>query len=362
MNREFWQNRRVLITGNTGFKGCWLSLWLQMRGANVAGYSLSVPTKPSLYKLCNMEETVNTTIADIRNMDSLNNTFKKIKPEVVFHMAAQPLVRKSYTDPVDTYSTNVMGTVNLLEAVRVSDSVKSVIIVTSDKCYENKEWVWGYRESDSMGGFDPYSSSKGCAELVTNAYKNSFFNVRDYKKHGVGIASVRAGNAIGGGDWAEDRLVTDIMTSIIKRQPILIRSPHATRPWQHVLEPLSGYIELAERLYATGQDYSESWNFGPSDDDAKPVEWIVKTLCSLWGKDASYIIDTKEHPHEAHYLKLDCSKSKTKLKWYPLWNLETALQKIVDWYKVFESGGDTKNITLEQIQNYEEQRLGEYAE
>jgi len=358
MNRPFWKNRNVLITGNTGFKGSWLSLWLQMLGAHVAGYSLSVPTKPSLYELCNLEDIVNTTFADIRNMDSLNNTFKKVKPEVVFHMAAQPLVRKSYVDPVDTYSTNVMGTVNLLESVRVSDSVKSVIIVTSDKCYENREWAWGYRENDPVGGFDPYSSSKGCAELVTNAYKNSFFNIRNYKKHGIGVASVRAGNAIGGGDWADDRLVTDIMNSITKSEAVLIRNPKAIRPWQHVLEPLSGYIEVAERLYENGKDYSESWNFGPYDDDAKPVEWVVKTLCLLWGKEASYVIDTNEHPHEAHYLKLDCSKARMKLNWYPLWKLETTLQKIIDWYKSYKNKEDIRIVTLKQIKDFQEQKIG----
>jgi len=279
--------------------------------------------------------------------------FAEHKPEIVIHMAAQPLVRYSYAEPVETYSTNVMGTVNLLEAVRGTPGVKAVVNVTTDKCYENREWAWGYRENEAMGGYDPYSSSKGCAELVTAAYRNSFFNSATFNvKHSTAIASARAGNVIGGGDWAEDRLIPDIMRAITQGRSVTIRNPHAIRPWQHVLEPLSGYLKLAQKLYEEGAAYAEGWNFGPNDEDAKPVQWIVEQLTQSWGEGASWLLDGGEHPHEAHYLKLDCSKAKGRLDWHPRWHLDEALKRIVDWQKQYLYGRDMRAVTIEQIDLY----------
>ena len=356
MSNIFWKGKRVLITGHTGFKGSWLSLWLHHLDAAVFGYSFSVPTKPSLFQLCNLSLITETTFADIRDLNQLMAILDRVRPEIVFHMAAQALVRRSYIDPLETYSTNIMGTVHLMEAVRRTAGVKAVVIVTSDKCYENREWIWGYRENDLLGGFDPYSSSKGCSELITKAYQNSFFSRDEYARHGTGIASVRAGNVIGGGDWAEDRLIPDIINSFLQSQPVIIRNPDAVRPWQHVLEPLSGYMDVAERLYNGEIDYAEPWNFGPSEDDARPVRWIVERLAVLWGKGATWRLDEAKNPHEANYLRLDCSKARNKLKWRPLWDLETALEKIVDWYRSYESNGDMKGKTLEQIQEYQKAR------
>jgi len=357
MDSDFWKGKRVFITGHTGFKGSWLSLWLHSMGAEVTGYALNPPTEPSLYKLCRIGELVNSVIADVRGGVMLDNTMQAVSPEVVIHMAAQPLVRESYKNPVDTYATNVMGTVNLFEAVRKCDSVKAVVNVTTDKCYENKEWVWGYRENEPLGGYDPYSSSKACSELVTSAYRNSFFNPRDYAKHGVSLATARAGNVIGGGDWATDRLISDCIRAILKNDKILIRNPHAIRPWQHVLEPLSGYLALAQKLYEDGPKYAESWNFGPNDDDAKPVEWIVKKMCAGWGEGASYEIDKGEHPHEAHYLKLDCSKVKAEIGWYPKWNLDKAIDSIIEWTRAYKENKDLRAKCQEQIQEYSNLRL-----
>jgi CDP-glucose 4,6-dehydratase len=278
--------------------------------------------------------------------------FNKYQPEIVIHMAAQSLVRHSYADPVETYSTNVMGTVHLLETARLADSVRAIVIVTSDKCYENREWVWGYRENEAMGGYDPYSNSKGCAELVTSAYRNSYFNPKNFADHQVALASVRAGNVIGGGDWAEDRLIPDIMRAIVKGEPVLIRNPHAIRPWQHVLEPLSGYLMLAKKLWEDGATYSEAWNFGPNDEDTKPVSWIVDRLTTAWGERANWVLDGREHPHEAHYLKLECSKSKSRLNWRPRWSLEETLGAIVDWHREYQTGKDMREVTLRQIAAY----------
>ena len=269
MNPAFWKGKRILLTGHTGFKGSWLSLWLQSMGAPVVGYALAPPTNPSLFEVAEVGRGMTSVIGDIRDLEHLCAVFAEHKPEIVIHMAAQPLVRYSYIEPVETYSTNVMGTVNLLEAVRGTDSVKAVVNVTSDKCYENREWVWNYRENEAMGGYDPYSNSKGCAELVTAAYRNSYFHSEKYKEHGVALASGRAGNVIGGGDWAGDRLIPDIMRAITQNLAVNIRNPHAIRPWQHVLEPLSGYLMLAQKLYEEGAAYAEGWNFGPSDEDAQ---------------------------------------------------------------------------------------------
>ncbi len=352
MNPLFWRGKRVLLTGHTGFKGSWLSLWLQSLEANVIGYALAPPTSPSLFEVAGVGAGMTSIIGDIRDLENLRKVFARHEPEIVIHMAAQPLVRLSYSEPVETYSTNVMGTVNLLEAVRHTQSVRAVVNVTSDKCYENKEWVWGYREHEPMGGYDPYSNSKGCAELVTSAYRNSYFHPEKYNEHHVAMASARAGNVIGGGDWAADRLIPDIMRAIVKGEPVHIRNPHAIRPWQHVLEPLSGYLLLAEKLYQEGAAYAEGWNFGPGDEDARPVQWIVERLSNTWGEGASWKLDTGNHPHEAHYLKLDCSKAKARLHWQPRWPLAHTLNAIVEWHRAHRDGQDMRKTTLRQIDAY----------
>ena len=352
MVKGFWKGKRVLVTGHTGFKGSWLCLWLQSLGAEVVGYALNPPTDPSLFEVADVESGMQSIMGDVRDPVRLLSVFSGFRPEIVFHLAAQPLVRHSYVDPVETYSTNVMGTVHLLEAVRKTSGVRAAVNVTSDKCYENREWVWGYRENEPMGGYDPYSNSKGCSELATSAFRNSFFNPRDYARHGVAIASARAGNVIGGGDWAQDRLVPDILRAIGKREPVVIRNPHAIRPWQHVLEPLSGYLKLAQRLYEEGPSYAEGWNFGPNDEDAKPVSWIVENMTRKWGGGASWKLDGAEHPHEAHYLKLDCSKAKTRLGWQPRWGLEQALEMIVSWHKAYLGNGNMKSFCIGQVNEY----------
>ena len=352
MSVNFWRGKRVLMTGHTGFKGSWLSLWLQSMDAQVVGYALPPPTNPSLFEVAEVGKGMTSIIGDIRDLEKLRSVFSEHKPEIVIHMAAQPLVRYSYIEPVETYSTNVMGTVNLLEAVRSTPSIKAVVNITSDKCYENREWVWGYRENEAMGGYDPYSSSKGCAELVASAYRNSYFHPDKYQQHGVAIASARAGNVIGGGDWAGDRLIPDILRAIVQGAPVHIRSPHAIRPWQHVLEPLSGYLQLAQKLYTEGTAYAEGWNFGPNEEDAKPVQWIVEQLTTAWGEGASWKLDGGEHPHEAHYLKLDCSKAKTRLDWQPRWRLDETLEKIVEWHSDYQQGKNMHAATLKQIDTY----------
>jgi CDP-glucose 4,6-dehydratase len=353
VSQTFWQDKRILITGHTGFKGGWLCLWLQSMGANVVGYALKPAKNPSLFELAKVGRGMNSIIGDIRDLSRLQKVFAEHKPEIVIHMAAQPLVRYSYIEPVETYSTNVMGTVNLLEAVRQTKSVKAVVNVTSDKCYENREWAWGYRENEAMGGYDPYSNSKGCAELVTAAYRNSYFPPEKYQEHGVAIASGRAGNVIGGGDWADDRLIPDILRAILAGQAVSIRNPKSIRPWQHVLEPLSGYLLLAQKLYEEGSSFAEGWNFGPNDDDAKPVEWILDNLTKSWGEGASWKLNGDDHPHEAHYLKLDCSKSKARLHWHPRWSLAKAIDQICIWHKAHVSGADMQAICFDQIKQYE---------
>jgi len=329
---SFWKGKRVFLTGNTGFKGSWLTIWLEMLGAQVHGFALPPPTDPSLFGLAGLDKSSSWTVGDVRDRPAVLAAMVSAEPDIVIHMAAQPLVRESYLDPVGTYATNVMGTVHVLEAVRTCPSVRAVIVVTTDKCYENQEWPWGYRENEPMGGYDPYSNSKGCAELVTSAYRRSFFNRLEYgNKHCVALASARAGNVIGGGDFAQDRLIPDIIRAIDGGEQVLIRSPHAIRPWQHVLEPLSGYLVLAQKLYNGGTAFAEGWNFGPNDSDARPVNWIVENLCLLWPGSKGFRIDTNPQPHEATYLKLDISKARTNLGWGPVWNLETTLQKIVEW-------------------------------
>jgi len=299
-----------------------------------------------------VEDGIESIIGDIRDRALLTEAMKSASPDIVIHMAAQPLVRESYVTPVETYETNVMGTVHVLDAIRQVPGVRSVVIVTTDKCYENREWEWGYRENEAMGGYDPYSSSKGCAELVTSAYRNSFFNPATYAKHGVAVASGRAGNVIGGGDWAADRLIPDIMRAISRGETVNIRNPHAIRPWQHVLEPLSGYLILAERLYTDGPRFADAWNFGPNDSDAQPVQAIVERLTSQWGDGARWSLDGGEHPHEATFLKLDCSKARARLGWRPRWDLNHTLDSIVAWYKAAARNEDVKTVTLAQIDKY----------
>lgn len=353
VNPEFWQGRRVFLTGHTGFKGSWLSLWLQHLGAEVSGYALAPPSDPNLFTLARVERDMYSQIGDVRDLATLSKALQQTRPEIVLHLAAQSLVRASYNDPVATYSTNVMGTVHLLEAVRKTTGVKAVVNVTTDKCYENREWDWGYRESDPMGGYDPYSNSKGAAELVSAAYRNSFFNQATHDSHGVALATARAGNVIGGGDWAEDRLVPDMLAALRSNTPARIRNPHAIRPWQHVLEPLRGYLTLAERLYTDGPAFAQAWNFGPQDDDAKPVSWIAAELTRLWGHEASWVTESGEHPHEAHYLKLDISKARARLPWAPLLRLSDALRLTVDWARQQHNGDDMHAATLSQIHSYQ---------
>lgn len=348
MNRSFWQDKRVFLTGHTGFKGGWLALWLADMGAEVHGYALTPPTGPNFFTACNLQTQIKgSTIADIRDAVALTRLMQAAQPHIVLHLAAQPLVRYSYAAPVETYAVNVMGTVNLLEAVRQTPSVRAVVNVTTDKCYENHEWVWPYRENEAMGGYDPYSSSKGCSELVTAAYRRSFL-----EPAGIHLASARAGNVIGGGDWAADRLIPDFLRALDAGQTLTIRSPSAIRPWQHVLEPLSGYLALAERLYSAGQDFAEPWNFGPEEADARPVQWIVEHLCSLV-PGSSWQCDNAPQPHEANYLKLDISKAKVQLGWHPRWNLESALGHTLAWHHAWKSGAEMAATSLAQIREYE---------
>lgn len=343
----FWQGKRVFITGHTGFKGSWLSLWLQSLGAELTGFALAPNTEPALFDAAQVGCGMRSLIGDVRDFPALLAAVREAQPEIIIHMAAQPLVRYSYEAPVETYATNVMGTVHLLEAARQVGSAKAVVNVTTDKCYENREWVWGYREDEPMGGHDPYSNSKGCSELVTSAYRRSYF-----AGSGLALASARAGNVIGGGDWAQDRLVPDILRAFQAKKPVIVRNPLATRPWQHVLEPLSGYLILAESLYAQGQGVAEAWNFGPREEDAKPVQWIVDVLVNHWGQGARWQQDTGIHPHEANYLKLDISKAGARLGWQPRWPLPVALKKITDWQQQWLAGQPARELCLQQIHEF----------
>jgi CDP-glucose 4,6-dehydratase len=349
---QFWHRKRVLITGHTGFKGGWLALWLHRLGADVSGYALPPPTQPSLFETANVAGVVHTALGDVRDLHRLRESVADARPEVVIHMAAQPLVRRSYADPVETYGVNVMGTVNVLEAVRHCDSARAVIVVTSDKCYENQEWTWGYRESDPMGGHDPYSSSKGCAELVAAGYRRSFFSAGASP---VGLATVRAGNVIGGGDWAEDRLIPDMIRSLASDAPVRLRNPSAVRPWQHVLEPLSGYLLLAERLWEAPALHSEGWNFGPREDAAVPVSRLTDEFLSFYDGRVSAEHDTRAAPHEAGYLTLDTSKARRRLGWQSQISLTTALEWTAEWYRMHREGADMSALSLAQIDRYERQ-------
>jgi CDP-glucose 4,6-dehydratase len=355
IDSQFWTGKKVFITGHTGFKGGWLTIWLQSMGASVIGYSLAPKTDPNFFDVTQVNRLCTQSyIDDVRELDRLRYALIESKPEVVIHMAAQPLVRLSYDDPVETYSTNVMGTVNLLEAIRSVESVRAVVIVTTDKCYENKEWVWGYRENDSVGGRDPYSSSKSCVELVTAAYCQSFFSEKNYLKHGVAIASARAGNVIGGGDWSMDRLIPDAINAFEENRPLEIRNPLATRPWQHVLEPLSGYLQLAQGLYKEGVRFGGAWNFGPRDEDTMCVEEVINILIKKWGLPATWIQDVGAQPHEAQSLKLDCSKARECLGWVPKWSLDQAIEQTVHWHQAYKNHSNMRVDSLKQINLYQQ--------
>ncbi|MCL0037606.1 CDP-glucose 4,6-dehydratase [Thermodesulfovibrionales bacterium] len=344
-----YRSKKVLVTGHTGFKGSWLSLWLIKLGAEVIGYALEPLTKPSHFELLNLDMV--SIIGDIRDRDKLNTILKRYKPDIIFHLAAQPLVRYSYTNPVETFETNVMGTINLYEACKKTETVRAIVNITSDKCYENREWVWGYRENDPMGGYDPYSSSKGCVELVTSSYRRSFFNPDEYgKKHNILLASVRSGNVIGGGDWSEDRLIPDIIRAISKNEKLHIRSPKATRPWQHVLEPLSGYLMLGDELLEGRKEFADAWNFGPNVENHIAVGTVIKSIKKRWDRFEYEISRKGENPHEAGLLKLDCSKAQTALQWKPVWDFEKALDLTVRWYREYYEKG--KIYSLEDIEEY----------
>jgi len=344
-----YKGKTVLVTGHTGFKGSWLVYWLEKMGANVLGYSLEAPTSPNHIELLDLD--IISITGDIRDQKKLNEVFAAYKPDIVFHLAAQSLVRPSYDEPVETYETNVMGTLKVLEACRKCDSVKAIVNITSDKAYENKEWVWGYRENDPMGGYDPYSSSKGCAELLVSSYRDSYFNLNDYGvKHNIALASCRAGNVIGGGDWAQDRLITDIMVAVSKGEKIKIRSPYATRPWQHVLEPLSGYLHIGQKLLEGKKEFAEGWNFGPSNEGSITVEGVVKHIQKYWSKIKYELNENENHPHEANLLKLDCSKAHIRLKWKDVWDSQTTFEKMTLWYKAYYENSEV--LTQNDLDSY----------
>ena len=344
VNSEFWRSKRVFLTGHTGFKGSWTSLWLQQLGAEVTGYALQPSTNPSLFEVARVEHGMRSVIGDVRDGDLLRKTMQEAKPDIVIHMAAQPLVRYSYANPVETYAINVMGTVNLLEAVKATPSVRATVNVTTDKCYENREWLWGYRENEPMGGHDPYSSSKACSELVSSAYRQSYQ---------MNLATARAGNVIGGGDWAEDRLIPDMVRAFEAGQSVKIRHPNATRPWQHVLEPVRGYLTLAERLYADEGSFASAFNFGPLDQDVQPVAWIVAEMVAQWGEQTAWHLDKEVQLHEANFLKLDCSKASSLLGWKPCWPLAKSLGAIIAWHKQHQQSNDMRKVCLDQINAYE---------
>ena len=343
-----YQNKTVLVTGHTGFKGSWLFYWLQKMGAKVVGYALEAPTNPNHIELLNLDMV--SIVGDIRDLEKLNSVFNEYKPDIVFHLAAQPLVRLSYENPIETYDTNVMGTLKVFEACRKAN-VKAIVNITSDKAYENREWIWGYRENDPMGGYDPYSSSKGCAELLVSSYRDSYFNLNEYKKtHNTLLASCRAGNVIGGGDWAQDRLMTDIMLSVSQNKKVTIRSPRATRPWQHVLEPLSGYLHIGQKLLEGNSTFASGWNFGPSDEGSISVEQVVKKVKRYWNKIEYTIEENPNQLHEANLLKLDCSKAHIQLQWSDVWNSEKTFERIIEWYKLFYE--DAKVLTQNDLEQY----------
>jgi len=346
IDKDFWGGKRVFLTGHTGFKGSWLSLWLSSLGTEVKGYALNPPTSPSLYNEAKIDSIINSCIGDIRDQDTLQESMVSFNPDILIHMAAQPLVRYSYEAPIETYEVNVIGTAKVLEVARSCPNLKAIVNITTDKCYENDERSQGYKEDDPMGGHDPYSSSKGCAELVASAYRRSFL-----QEQGIGLASVRAGNVIGGGDWADDRLIPDILRSFERRKPVVVRNPKATRPWQHVLEPLSGYLILAEKLYRDQRRYAEDWNFGPNEQDVKPVDWILDKMIAKW-PNSSWELNQNSNPHEAGFLKLDISKAESKLSWKPVWELSQTLEKIIVWHQAWLNKEDIQAVCLAEIEEY----------
>lgn len=352
MIKPTWRGKKVFLTGHTGFKGAWLSVWLDSLGAEVTGYALKPPTKPSLFELCRLDRRIKSVLGDVRDAARLKKALLAAKPEIVVHLAAQPLVRESYRAPAETYGTNVMGTVNLFESVRACGSVRAVVNVTTDKCYENSENRRACKEGEPLGGYDPYSSSKACSELVTSAYSDSFFNPSDYGRHGVAVASARAGNVIGGGDWAADRLIPDIIRAALRGQKALLRSPRSIRPWQHVLEPLAGYLRLAEKLYTDGPRYAGAWNFGPVPAEAKNVEWMARRLFAAWPEAPGYAIDKGRHPHEARCLKLNSTKARRELGWEPRWDAGAAIERTVSWTKAYRDGAEMREVCLDQIRDY----------
>lgn len=353
MNAEFWKNKKVLITGHTGFKGSWLSLWLQAKDSRVIGYALPPPTVPSFFEVGEIAPAIISIEGDVRELAHLIAVIKKYEPEILIHMAAQSLVRYSYQNPLETYETNVMGTLNVLEAIRQTQLIRAALIITSDKCYQKMERIGGYRETDAMGGNDPYASSKGCAELVTAAYGRSFFSENDPEEPTISVASARAGNVIGGGDWGADRLIPDIIRAVMNDRPLIIRNPSAVRPWQHVLEPLDGYLSLIENLWKHGSQFEGGWNFGPIDDDCKPVDWILKTLNNLWGGGIHWTLDTAENPHEDALLKVDSTKARNMLGWSTKLSVSKALAWVADWYQGYLSQQNMRQLSEEQIQRYE---------
>ena len=348
MGMSFWQNKRVLITGHTGFKGSWLAFWLKSLGAEVCGYSLAPETSPNLFENLQLGGQITSILGDIADLPSFEKTLREFQPEIIFHLAAQSLVRRSYREPVQTYQTNVIGTVNILEAIRHSDSVKAAVIITTDKVYENKEWLWAYRENERLGGFDPYSNSKACAELAVSAYQNSFFAKSD-----ILIATARAGNVIGGGDWCEDRLIPDVFRSLVLGEKLSIRNPYSIRPWQFVLEPLSGYLTLAEKLFSGDKNYVGAWNFGPRDEDTQTVGWILEEIRQIWNEPVNWEIDQGEQPHEARLLKLDSTKAKIELKWLPKLSLVEGLKLTTEWYRGFRDKQDLIELTKNQLEFYQ---------
>jgi len=358
MVKSVWKDRKVYLTGHTGFKGSWMSLWLASLGARVEGFALAPEDEPNLFAAARIAESVGHTVGDIRDLADLERSIAAFQPEVVFHMAAQPLVRRSYANPIETYSTNVMGTAHVLDVIRRVPSVRAVVVITTDKCYENREWLWGYREEDRLGGFDPYSNSKACAELVTSAFRNSYFPPVRFAEHQVGLATARAGNVIGGGDWSEDRLIPDLVRGFLSGQPVKIRNSHAIRPWQHVLEPLAGYIALAEHLLKDGATFAGAWNFGPAEGDAWPVSQIAEAMTQAWGENAGWTQDTAPSPHEAGYLKLDASKARHWLGWRPVLSIDLAIVWLVDWFVAWKRGEDMRAFTLRQIAEYEDRLAG----
>ncbi|MEA2108497.1 MAG: CDP-glucose 4,6-dehydratase [Pseudomonadota bacterium] len=359
IDKEFWQNKKVLVTGHTGFKGSWLSLWLNLLGAEVFGYALPPRTEIDNFVLTNLQQRIDNNLADIRDYHQLLNVFQQSKPEIVFHLAAQPIVRESYRKPKETFDINLGGTVNLLECCRLTESVQVIINITSDKCYENREQFQGYREEDRLGGFDPYSSSKAGSEIISTAYRQSFFNPKSIKQHRKSLATARAGNVIGGGDWQSDRLLPDCLVALHQNRPMVIRNPNATRPWQHVLEPLSGYLVLAEKMFSQPEIYQGAWNFGPSDESVITVAQLADIIVTIWDSGSWEKIPDKngtanDEPHESTLLKLDISKAKTVLHWTPRWDIVTSLKKTIDWYKeFFRDPGNMYDYAVKQIREYQ---------